>query len=738
MENTSPLSYHYFRVTVTDTFDYQTKGSIYSTSLDPIPDSVDVDTVTYDLEKMTVKWGESKESDFSSYKLLYSKTESGDRDTIETYTDKTTTTYSTTTYDPTHENWYWVMVTDTLGQSKIGIGKSNKIDPPPKKVNMNEVIFDHTTTPITMLVNWLDIWVEDHWDYKEHRLLYSQTESGSRDTIKTYTVKTTNNYSTTEFDPTHENWYFVEVIDHWGQSSISDGKTHNKLTPPKPPQINSVSYNLEKMSVTWDTGSSPWFKEYRVLYSSTKEGLKDTVKIITDISPGEYSTTTFDPTKENWYFIQEFDIYGQSSISEGKTNEIDPLPTNSTITIVEESISNFKITWSENIDNDFSSYKLYQSTSKDMSGKSLIKEYTNKTDTQYSKSNVTQDSKLYYQIITSDKWGQESSSNINYISTLERIIYTSQKNRVGEEDIIMIDIDGDVIKELTDYGYNNNPMFSSDGKSIVYDYGKGDNVIYKMDFNGLNKKQLISSGTLHSFPLFSSDGSKVIYTSDKTYGSKYIYTIDVNGDNDTKISSLITDYNKIYEGNGKIIYKSISPNNYGLYIIDLDGTNETKLLDNDPPIVNVDISKDGSKIIYLEEQRGSEHGGKSDLFIMDKDGSNKLRLTTTTDRYENYPRFTPQGNRIIYVSDVYDFQGRTGSELILMDLDGENKSVLFSSQSILRLPQVSSDGEDVVFFNHRNSSYPDIDFINYNGTGHKIIVKEIKYDGTPSFTFQPR
>mgnify|MGYP001427884835 CR=1 FL=1 len=161
MENTSPLTYHYFRVTVTDTFLYQTKGAIFTSKLDPIPDSVDVKSVIYDLEKMTVEWDESKESDFGNYKLLYSKTESGDRDTVETYTDKNTISYSTSTYDPTIENWYWVMVTDTLGQSSIGNGKTNNINPPPTPVDITSVTYDLEKMKV--------IWEESKdWDFKKY------------------------------------------------------------------------------------------------------------------------------------------------------------------------------------------------------------------------------------------------------------------------------------------------------------------------------------------------------------------------------------------------------------------------------------------------------------------------------------------------------------------------------------------------------------------------------------------
>ena len=41
---------------------------------------------------------------------------------IDEFTDNRSTAYSTNTFDPTHENWYWVAVTNALGQSRQGTG----------------------------------------------------------------------------------------------------------------------------------------------------------------------------------------------------------------------------------------------------------------------------------------------------------------------------------------------------------------------------------------------------------------------------------------------------------------------------------------------------------------------------------------------------------------------------------------------------------------------------------------
>jgi hypothetical protein len=57
------------------------------------PESVDVLSVDYDFDNMTVVWEESTETDFNSYKVLHAEQEESDRDTIVTVTDIDTTSH---------------------------------------------------------------------------------------------------------------------------------------------------------------------------------------------------------------------------------------------------------------------------------------------------------------------------------------------------------------------------------------------------------------------------------------------------------------------------------------------------------------------------------------------------------------------------------------------------------------------------------------------------------------------
>ena len=69
----------------------------------------------------------------------------------------------------------------------------------------------------------------------------------------------------------------------------------------------------------------------------------------------------------------------------------------------------FQIIWSQNNDDDFSSYKLFESLSENMSNQTLVYETDDRTDTTFI---ITILNIRYYQIVVEDLWGFQSTSNI--------------------------------------------------------------------------------------------------------------------------------------------------------------------------------------------------------------------------------------------------------------------------------------------------------------------------------------
>ena len=97
----NPLIYQYYAITVIDTFDYFTKGPIFSSSLDQHPISISIYDVKYDYDSMTVIWEKSIDSDIEQVKLLYSLSESVSKDTIFTTNSLNDTIFSIREFDPT-------------------------------------------------------------------------------------------------------------------------------------------------------------------------------------------------------------------------------------------------------------------------------------------------------------------------------------------------------------------------------------------------------------------------------------------------------------------------------------------------------------------------------------------------------------------------------------------------------------------------------------------------------------
>jgi len=210
-----PLSYLYYRVSVIDTFSYKSKSQIVSSSLDPLPYSVDISSVTYTLEEMTVEWEESIDGDFRDYQLLYSETESGDKDTLVTFTDKFTTSHIITDYDPTHENWFWVMVSDTLGQSSVGNEMTNEIDSPPTQVELYPIDYENGSLNITWSQN-------DDDDFLSYTLYESMSEdmSGQIEVLTTEN-RTTTSYSVSGVSESEFRYYTIVIQDYWGLQTSS-------------------------------------------------------------------------------------------------------------------------------------------------------------------------------------------------------------------------------------------------------------------------------------------------------------------------------------------------------------------------------------------------------------------------------------------------------------------------------------------------------------------------------------
>ena len=65
------MVFNYFYIIVSDSFDYSTRGNTYISSLDPKPNAINIDSVSYDHLSMNLNWEESLDDDFWKYEIHY-------------------------------------------------------------------------------------------------------------------------------------------------------------------------------------------------------------------------------------------------------------------------------------------------------------------------------------------------------------------------------------------------------------------------------------------------------------------------------------------------------------------------------------------------------------------------------------------------------------------------------------------------------------------------------------------
>lgn len=218
-------------------------------------------------------------------------------------------------------------------------------------------------------------------------------------------------WNTTQYEDDSKHTVKVISYDLSGHSIASDPNVYlvdNSTSHPQGVNIISVSYNVTEMTIEWEGAIDQDFKKYKLLYSSIEGGDKDTLISYSDKSTTTHILTDFDPAHENWFWVDVLDIYGLSTLSGGMTNEIDDAPISSDLYPISLN-DEFQIMWSKNNNDDFSSYKLYQSFAEDMSNQILVYETNYRTDTTFV---LSVDVLKYYQLVVEDIWGIQSKSNI--------------------------------------------------------------------------------------------------------------------------------------------------------------------------------------------------------------------------------------------------------------------------------------------------------------------------------------
>jgi PGF-pre-PGF domain-containing protein len=173
---------------------------------------------------------------------------------------------------------------------------------------------------------------------------------------------------------------------------------------------------------------------------------------------------------------------------------------------------------------------------------------------------------------------------------------------------------------------------------------------------------------------------------------------------------------------GRIVFSSERDGNPEIYVMNPDGSGQTRLTDNVAGDLDPSWSPDGSRIAFASYR--SYRDGNPEIYVMNADGSGQIRLT---DNVAEYPAWSPDGSRIAF------FSNRDGNpEIYVMNADGSGQINLTNNDTGEWNLSWSPDGSRIAFTAERDGNY-EIYVMNADGSG-QIRLTEDAYDWKPSWS----
>ena len=160
---------------------------------------------------------------------------------------------------------------------------------------------------------------------------------------------------------------------------------------------------------------------------------------------------------------------------------------------------------------------------------------------------------------------------------------------------------------------------------------------------------------------WSDDGEAVAFTVMEG-ADRGIYTRNPDGVNEVRLTDK-PDYSPVWAPRfRRIAFLSTRDDNPEIYLMDADGSNIVRLTRTGAAEYDISWSPDGRKLLFVSERHGNP-----EIYVQDPDDAEPTRLTRNNAR-DIQPVWSPDGERIAFVSYLYG-----NAEIFVMDADGANQ-----------------------------------------------------------------
>ena len=240
------------------------------------------------------------------------------------------------------------------------------------------------------------------------------------------------------------------------------------------------------------------------------------------------------------------------------------------------------------------------------------------------------------------------------------------------------------------------PVWSPDGSKIAFSSNRdGKNEIYVMNADGSNVKRLTTNLVEDGISSWSPDGLKILFESERD-GNSEVYVMDADGGNQIRLTrnnavdgsaSWSPDGSQIAFASNRDTGPPYNPYNLDIYVMNSNGTNVKRIVDDPEYDVGPQWSPDGRKIVFMTARNGDY-----DVYEMNPDGTGQKNLTADYDKSSGYPVWSIDGQNIAFSRRI---EGK--EQIFVMDPDGRNIKQVTHNSANNALPCWSPDGSKLVF-----------------------------------------
>ncbi|MGI6368756.1 MAG: hypothetical protein ACOX2L_10470 [Anaerolineae bacterium] len=168
--------------------------------------------------------------------------------------------------------------------------------------------------------------------------------------------------------------------------------------------------------------------------------------------------------------------------------------------------------------------------------------------------------------------------------------------------------------------------------------------------------------------------------------------------------------------------KATAGQNWDIYLINTDGTNRTRLTQDEGDNTGPVWSPDGERLAFV-----SDRDGNREVYVMNADGSEPVNLTKH-DAEDWTPTWSPDGRRLAFASF------RDGNwEIYVMNADGSNQQRLTDSPGADYSPAWSPRGDAIAFVSDRTGNL-EIHLMAPDGSEVRAVTSDPATDQAPAWS----